>query len=115
MAEGVDLWCGEIVMELKDRYEPSLELIAVVPYLAQAEHMSEKNKERYGRLMSFASQRYLVSRQYTKACFQKRNAFLVDSSDAVIAVLSENEPRSGTAQTVRYAQKKDKKIFLLRP
>jgi uncharacterized phage-like protein YoqJ len=75
--------------------------------------MSSKNKERYRRIMNAFPERYLVSREFTKSCFQKRNFFMVDSSDAIIAVLMEGKEHSGTGQTLRYAKKKKKKIFLI--
>lgn len=114
MAEGVDLWCGEIVLELSDRFDPPLEIVPVVPFLAQPSSMSEKNKMRYYRIMEAAKQRYLVSRPFTKFCYGKRNRFMVDSSDGVIAVFKEGEERSGTAQTIRFAKQKKKKIFLIK-
>lgn len=113
MAEGVDLWCGEIVLELRDDFSPPLEICAVVPHYSQPDSMSGVNKERYRRIMNSAKERFLVSRQYSKFCFMKRNRFLVDSTDAIIAVLKEGEDRSGTAQTVRYAKKMKKRIFFV--
>ncbi len=115
MAEGVDLWCGELVLEMKDRFDPPLEICAVVPFLAQPQAMSPINQKRYRMIMEQAKERYLVSRRFTKSCFQKRNCFLVDSSDAIIAVFDEKNTISGTGQTVRYARKKGKTIFLVQP
>ncbi len=113
MAEGVDLWCGEIVLELKNQFDPPLEICAVVPFIAQPVTNSEINKKRYRRIMDASSKRFLVSRNFTKDCYKNRNYYLVDSSDALIAVFSEKEKMSGTAQTIRYAKRKGKKIFLI--
>ncbi len=115
MAEGVDLWCGEIVLELKDKFDPPLELCAVVPFLGQPDGMSDKNKLRYRKIMENSKDRFLVSRRFTKSCYQKRNFYLVDSCDAIIAVWDEKNKISGTAQTVRYAKRKNKRIFLIQP
>ncbi len=111
MAEGADLWCGEIVLELQNHYEPPLEICAVVPYLSQPNKMTEKNQERYRRIMNNAKERFLVSREFSEACFLKRNRFLVDNADAIIAVYKDGEDRTGTGQTIRYAKKKRKKIL----
>lgn len=113
MAEGVDLWCGEIVLELREQFDPPLEICAVVPFIAQPITNSENNKIRYRKIMEASSKRFLVSRNFSKSCYQKRNQYLVDSTDALIAVFNEKEQRSGTAQTIRYARKKGKKIFLI--
>ncbi len=113
MAEGVDLWCAEIVLELRDQFDPPLQIHAVVPFVAQPTTMSDINQKRYRRIMDASSERFLVSRNFTKCCYQKRNYFLVDSSEALIAVFNPAEERSGTAQTIRYARRKHKKIFLI--
>jgi len=113
MAEGVDLWCGELVLELQNQFDPPLEICAVVPFVAQPATMSPLNQNRYRKIMEASSDRFLVSRNFTKACYQKRNYYLVDSCDALIAVFKESESRSGTAQTIRYAKRKQKKIFLI--
>lgn len=113
MAEGVDLWCGEIILEIKDQFDPPLEICAVVPYLDQPKGMSHLNQERYRSIMEAAKERYLVANQFTKSCFQKRNRYLVDSCDVLLAVYREGEERSGTAQTIRMARRKGKKIFLI--
>ena len=113
MAEGVDLWCGEVVLELQNQFDPPLEICAVVPFLSQPSSMTKENQLRYRRIMDVSSKRFLVSRNFTKNCYQKRNFYLVDSSDALIAVFKENEERSGTAQTIRYAKRKNKRIFLI--
>lgn len=113
MAEGADLWCGEIVLNLKDSYDPPLKIIPVVPYLSQPVGMKPANQQRYRKIMEASEERFLVSRQFSKFCFLKRNHFLVDSADALIAVYSDKEIHSGTAQTIRYAQKKKKRIFMI--
>lgn len=115
MAEGVDLWCGELILEMRDRFDPPLQICAVVPFLEQPGNMSKKNQERYRRIMEHSKERFLVSRKFTKSCYQKRNCFLVDSCDAVIAVFDESNAHSGTGQTVRYAKKKGKRVFLIQP
>ena len=114
MAEGVDLWCGEIVLNMREQFDPPLRIIPVVPFLAQPDHMTERNKQRYYRIMQASEERYLVSRTFSRFCYRKRNQFLVDSADALIAVYREEEEHSGTAQTMRYAEQKQKRIFRIK-
>lgn len=111
MAEGVDLWCAEIVLQTGSHYDPKPELIAVVPFMGQDKTMREPFYKRYHLVMRSAKERYLVSPEYHKDCFRKRNRFLVDSCDALIAVYLSDEPLSGTMQTVHYAERKGRKIF----
>ncbi len=111
MAEGADLWCAEIVLDMKNQFNPPLKVIPVIPFLAQSKTMSKQNLLRYRRVMKEADVRYLVSPRFTKLCFLKRNRFLVDRADALIAIYREGATRSGTAQTMRFAKQKGKKIF----
>ncbi|MBP5289033.1 MAG: DUF1273 family protein [Clostridia bacterium] len=111
MAEGVDLWCGEIVLELMDRFTPKPELVAVVPFYNQDKTMRPQFRERFHRIMIASSARFLVNHEYHKDCFRKRNQFLVDSCDALIAVYKPDETISGTMQTIHYAERKGRKIF----
>ena len=113
MAEGADLWCAEVVLELKDQYDPPLEICPVIPFLAQPVTMTKKNQIRYRMIMDASERKYLVSSNFTKNCYQKRNYYLVDSADALIAVFDETNSKSGTAQTVRYAKRKEKQIFII--
>ena len=55
----------------------------------------------FGRIISAASETVVISEEYTRACMQQRNRFMVDNSSRLIAVIA-NE-KSGTGQTLRYA------------
>ena len=103
------------MLELRDSYDPPLEINAVVPYLSQPEKMTSMNQNRYRKIMEASKERFLVARDYHRLCYQKRNYFLVNSCDVLIAVLQSENDRSGTAQTIRMAKKKNKKVILIEP
>ena len=44
--------------------------------------------------------------QYYKGCYARRNRYMVDQSQRIIAVY-DGRPAGGTAATVRYAKEKD--------
>lgn len=113
MAEGADLWCAEVVLELQNQFDPPLEIRPVIPYLSQPASMTKRNQERYRKIMDSSAAKFLVSRNFTKSCFQKRNYYMVDSADALIAIFDDKNSFSGTAQTIRYAKRKEKEIFLI--
>ena len=51
------------------------------------------------------------------ACYRRRNQWMVDNADTVLAVYTpiDADRRSGTAATVRYARKKLKRIVYIHP
>ena len=51
------------------------------------------------------------------ACYRGRNRWMVDRADTVLAVyaLEDSDRRSGTAATVRYARKKQRRILYIHP
>lgn len=114
MAEGVDIWAAETVLSLADKFE-DLELIAVIPFAEQKNRMTDDFKKRYEHILDCAAKTIYISDRYTEDCFKKRNYFMVDHSDAVIAVYNPAKWRSGTGQTVRYAEAHQKRVILIQP
>lgn len=102
LARGVDLWAGEILMELKAQGE-NISIIAVKPYMAHGDNFSGREKFTLGRLMNKADETVCLSNEYKKGCLQLRNEYMVDHSGKLIAVVSDY--RSGTGATIRYAEK----------
>ena len=55
----------------------------------------------------------MLQREYTPDCMDKRNRYMVDHADDILAVW--NGCPSGTGNTVRYAHKKGKSIIVINP
>lgn len=55
----------------------------------------------------------MLQREYTPDCMDKRNRYMVDHADYILAVW--NGCPSGTGNTVRYAHKKGKSIIVINP
>ncbi|MDE7288159.1 MAG: DUF1273 domain-containing protein [Oscillospiraceae bacterium] len=102
LARGVDLWAGEILMELKAEGE-KISIIAVKPYKTHGDNFVGEEKFSLGRLISNADEVICLADEYRKGCFQRRNEYMVDHSGKLIAVVSDY--RSGTGATIRYAKK----------
>ena len=51
---------------------------------------------------------------YTSDCMQKRNQYMVDNSDILIAVW-DKRIKGGTAKTFEYAQKTNKPVIIINP
>ncbi len=113
MARGIDTYAAEILIEKKKIYNDIL-LHASLPCPNQSESWCENDRLRYERLLSECDTKTIISPFYTDTCMLARNRFMVDNSDLVIAVWN-GCFKGGTAYTVRYAKKKNKKIYLMRP
>ena len=85
MARGVDIWAGEIVLQLR-KYNPNLHLIAASPYDGFESRWSADWQRRYKDILDQADLIRFVCKGYSKACFQIRNEWMVDRSARVIAV-----------------------------
>lgn len=109
-ALGVDMWAMEIVLELKKEY-PNITLEAAIPCRSQADRWNSKSQERYNRLLSLCDKKTLVQEKYTVGCMMKRNKYMVDNSNYVIAVW--NGKPSGTGKTVSYARECMKTIYCI--
>lgn len=110
MALGVDLDFAETVIKLKDKYPVALE--CAVPCPDQTAKWNRKDILRYERILKRADEVNLISDRYTSACMLKRNRYMVDKSQLVIAVFNGVE-RGGTWYTISYAVKEKKPIEMI--
>ena len=99
MAMGFDLLAAEIVLSLKKKY-PQIRLICCVPFYGQEKYYSDEDKKRYVTVLKKADISLQLSDQYTKDCMHKRNRYMADWADILIAYC--NKPTGGTAYTVEY-------------
>ncbi len=112
MALGIDIFAAEILIELKEsNYNIIIE--SAIPCLEQPNKWSEESQRRYFDILSKCDKKTLIKKHYDYGCFNKRNIYMVDSSDFVIAVWS-GKP-SGTMKTVKYAKEIGKNITILNP
>lgn len=113
MAEGTDTWAALSVLALREK-NPTLKLHCVLPCENQADKWSAFARERYTAILTAADKVTYVRREYTPDCMLERNRYLVDHADVLLAVYN-GERRGGTAATVRYAQKCDRKLIIIDP
>ncbi len=102
LARGVDLWAGEIILELKAQGE-KIKLIAVAPYKGHGKNFRGSEKFLLGNILLKADETVYISEAYSRGCMRMRNEYMVDHSGKLIAVISDY--RSGTGATIKYAQK----------
>lgn len=102
MACGTDIWAGNIVVRLKDRF-PDLKLIAAVPFPDFADGWDDEWKAKYDKLLAAADLVKTICPAYSDAAYQVRNEWMVDHSSKVIAVY--DGTAGGTRNTINYARK----------
>lgn len=112
MAIGVDLDFAEIVLYLRDTEHYPFYLECAIPCRNQTLKWSEKDISRYDSLIARADSVNLISEYYTPECMLKRNRYMVDKSDVVIAAFNGIE-KGGTWYTIKYAKSKNKIIELI--
>ena len=112
MALGIDLYAAEIVLDLKARY-PSITLESAIPCETQAVKWSAAQRERYYDIAAQCDKETMLQCHYSPDCMDKRNRYMVDHADYILAVW--NGCPSSTGNTVRYAHKKGKTIIVINP
>ncbi|MFT9116348.1 MAG: SLOG family protein [Sporolactobacillus sp.] len=114
MSQGTDIWCAQIVLELK-RQEPQtdLHLIAVVPYEGQADRWSVEYRERYFNILAECDDVINLQTHYSTDCFKKRNEYLITYSSHLIAVCDER--KSETRSMMELAVKQGLEVVVIHP
>lgn len=112
MALGVDMYAAEIVLALKRRY-PEITLEAAIPCETQAAKWPEHLRDRYFDIATKCDKETMLQTHYTPDCMKKRNQYMVDRADILLAVW--NGRASGTGQTVMYAREKGKPVWVIDP
>lgn len=113
MAQGVDLWCAQIVLDLKKKY-PSLKLHAILPCEEQERKWPAATQALYRSILDQADEVVYVNRGYSANCMLERNRYMVDRASILLAVYN-GTFRCGTGMTVRYAQKLGREMIVIDP
>jgi len=114
MALGVDTVFARAAISLKDSGY-SIKLTCAIPCRNQtAKWFNKKHIDEYNYILSRADNIVLVSDcEYNSTVMQKRNEWMVDYSDVMIAVWDGS--KGGTGNCVRYVKSKNKPIIEIRP
>ena len=96
----------------KSNYE-GITLESAIPCESQAEKWTEEQRDRYFDIASKCDKETLIQHHYTPDCMHKRNRYMVDQADFIIAVW-DGRP-SGTGKTVQYAQRQGKPVTIINP
>jgi len=116
-AIGVDTWAAEILLDLKQQETyKDIELYVAIPFPDYDAKFDVKQKARCRDILKECTHSIVVSPTYSSDVYKKRNYYMVDRADFLIAIYDNNkEIRSGTGMTVHYAQKKGLGIRFIHP
>ena len=112
MALGIDTYAAEMVLDLKTDF-PFITLECALPCETQAAKWSERYRNRYFKIVEQCDKETLLQTHYTPDCMQKRNRYMVEHADFVLAVW-DGSP-GGTGMTVNYAHTLNKVVWTLNP
>ena len=110
MAIGVDLDFAEIVLKLRKKHPITLE--CAIPCPNQTLKWRDTDKLRYESILKSADKTNFIGKRCTTICMSKRNRYMVDKRDRVIAVFN-GIPQGGTWSTINYAKKERKAIEII--
>ena len=104
MSMGLDIWAGEIVVNLRET-DPRLHLIAAVPWPGFSARWNAEWKTRYEKLIKRADLVKHISQTYDPSVFTKRNFWMVEHCTRVIAFYNGSD--GGTKEMIEYAKERD--------
>lgn len=106
-ADGTDLLFASIISEKKNEH-PDIRLEAVIPYRGR---LKTKNSD-FQNLLKYCDRITVVSGDYTPSCYMRRNRYIVDESQLVIAVY-DGRNRGGTWATIKYADSLQRNLQII--
>ena len=109
-ALGVDQDFAEAVLRAKQMH-PEIQLELAVPCKTQTTHWNEIERLRYHFILELADKVVVLSQHYTRFCMQRRNEYMVNKSDLILAYWN-GEESGGTWNTISYAKRARKKILI---
>ena len=105
-ADGVDQYFAEIVLELQNK-NLNLKLIAALPYRKRVDSLCQN--EHTKALLDACAEVMVIREEYRPSVYSRRNRYMVEHSDRVIAVYDGRE-KGGTVKTIRFAHQFRKEL-----
>ena len=104
--EGVEQYFAEIVLE-KQKENPALELVAVIPYRKCLDSLNEKG--RTYKMLEACSEVVVVQEEYHPSVYSRRSRYMAERSDRVIAMYDGRE-KGGTVRMLRFVHQLKKEL-----
>jgi uncharacterized phage-like protein YoqJ len=114
MAIGADMMFARAALRLREQYPQLVRLVAAIPCLDHDKNWHENDRLHLQELVAQADEVVIVSKYpYFDGCMQKRNRYLVNNCDELLAVY--DGQRGGTMQTINYAKGRGVKTTIIDP
>lgn len=115
MAMGTDLICAELVLQSRQLHV-DVWLEAVIPCADQTRGWPLAQIRRYDRILGrlAPSQQILIQQERTRECMLRRNAYMVNQSQRVIA-LYDGRSTGGTSYTLARALEQKREVVIIDP
>lgn len=110
MAEGFDLLAARAVLDLRREYS-DIQLIAAVPFRAQAAGFSDVVRRDYEQILRSANRVEVLAEEYSRECFLRRDDYMVERAATVVAWFDGRA--GGTAYTVARARSLGREVINL--
>ena len=110
MARGCDTYFCEEVLHLRDRVQ-NITVEAAIPCLSQSSGWTPEQRSRYQDLLALCNYRTVVQEKYDAGCMHRRNRYMVDHSQLLLAV-HDGSP-GGTRYTIEYALRQRRDVLVL--
>lgn len=116
-ALGVDLWAGEILLEMRRQEEyQKLEIVLVYPFPGHDERWDPKSRERLRHLKENCDQFVMGSKIVGAQGYWERTAYMVEHADCLVAVCDdESAGPSGVEAALRMAEARKLPVVLIHP
>lgn len=110
MAPGIDLWAADEVLRLRaeGRIDKSVRLVLAVPYPNFELSFGAEWRPLYCAIEAEADEIVYTSQGYYRGCYHRRNDFLAERADVVLAYYEGSE--GGTRYTIRKAEMAGRRI-----
>ena len=111
MANGFDMIAAEAVLQVREEYG-DIVLIAAVPFRKQPLWFDAEDQLLYARLLERTNRVVMVSENYHKGCYLRRDEYMVRKADMIIAYW-DHVPDGGTFYTMNKALESGKPVINL--
>lgn len=115
MPIGADLMIAKRIIKYREEHNADIKIYSVIPCEKQDLKWKEEQKREYKEVLKECEPSDYKYSPYTEGCMLKRNRYIVDNCSIIFVIFNENVKRGGTFQTINYATKKNKDIYILNP
>ena len=113
-ALGIDQIAAHAVIHVRNELAHNIRLVIATPFPSQPSRWPLHSQEEYYQILEAADAVVHCSHDpYSPAKMQKRNAWMVDQSRAVVAIY--NNTGGGTLNCINYAKKMKRPVLVINP